>query len=204
MAEILKTFILSEDHHSLNAVIEPPVTITTVQSKLDETAMQQDYFQQGFNQGLAQAQQELNEQSNKLTALLHSIPQAVSANRQHLSQDIADIVFAIIQPLFIHQQQNKESIAERISQTIQLLNNKHNLELFLHPDDLALLQRKELSIDVSACKNLRVMADDKLRLGGCVIKSEHGLFDAGIERQIDNLKQILLQIKNGEPRDELV
>lgn len=206
MAEILKNVRLGEDIQYLGSVPydeEPNLPLTEQETPGEESLREryQNAYTEGFDAGQAQARLDMAAQCQTLDTLLETIPDAICNNRHQLSGEIADIVLTMMQAFFVNQQQNKDSIAQRVTQTITLLNNKHNLELFLHPDDLALLKQGELNIDLSACQGLRVIADEKLRLGGCVIKSEHGLFDAGIERQIDNLKQVLLQLKNGEKRD---
>jgi flagellar assembly protein FliH len=173
-------------------------TITDLTLMDDLTLIKEHSFNQGFSEGLVQATAQIAEQKKTLNNLLQSIPAAISEHRLQLSTEIADIVLSIAQQFFIHQQQNKESIAQQITQTITQLNNKQNIELSLHPHDLALLQKGQIKINLKQCKNLRVIADDDLRLGGCVVRSEHGVFDAGIERQIDRLKHALLEIKNGE------
>ncbi|MGQ3891450.1 FliH/SctL family protein [Legionella sp. CNM-4043-24] len=206
MAEILKQVHISDAIHYLGQSHPIPVNDTqeaSVSGEDDHSALLEKYRQQGFIQGQEQARREMAEHITRLHALLASIPQAVCDNRKQMASEIADIVFSIVQPLFIHQQQDPDSLSRRIEQSIQLLNSRHNLELSLHPDDIQALKQGELNLDLQGCKNLKIVSDDSLHLGGCLIKSEHGLFDAGLERQIDNLKQVLLRIKNGERHDEL-
>lgn len=220
MAEIFKSVIISEDVVSLKPSLASvdlkfPVENTLIElekikeldkeelERIKDLAREEGYksgFNQGLSDGLAQANMQVTEQVNALNGLLQSIHSAISENRLQLSTEIADIVFGIAQQFFIQQQQNKESIAHQIAQILTQLNDKQNIELSLHPHDLALLQQGQVTIDMGQCKNLRITPDTGLRLGGCIIKSEHGVFDASIERQIDNLKQVLLQIKQGEPR----
>lgn len=169
-------------------------------NETDRLAEDEITWQSGYSQGLfdgaLQERAVLNEQINTLNSLLQSIPQAINNNRQQLSTDIADIVLLIVSKFFIHQQQNKEAITQQIDQVILQLNNKQNLEITLHPHDLALIQQNEIQVNLQDCKNVRLKADENLRLGGCIVNSEHGVFDAGIERQIDNLKQVLLRMKS--------
>ncbi len=149
----------------------------------------------GLTDGIAQENARLHDQFNTLDALLHSIPEAISENRRLLSAEIADIVLLIAHKLFINQQQNKDSIRHQITQIIDELNNKQSIEIALHPHELALIQQDGINIDTQSCKNLTLIPDVSLRLGGCIVKSAHGMFDAGIERQIDNLKQVLLHMR---------
>ncbi len=161
----------------------------------DNDKARDDGYSQGLTDGIDQEQARLHDQFSTLSALLHSIPEAISENRRILSAEIADIVLLIAHKLFINQQQNKESIAHQITQIIAELNNKQNIAIALHPRELALIQQGGIHIDTQACKNLTLLPDVSLRLGGCIVKSEHGVFDAGIERQIDNLKQVLLHMR---------
>jgi len=217
MAEIFKAILVSDDTIHLKPSItanEPDLTVQTAakpveadMEKVNDITKQrcEEAFQSGFNQGLsegiAKANTNMEEQITVLGNLLQSIPEAINANRLLLSNDIADIVLLIIQQFFINQQHSKEIISLQINQALAQLHDKQNIELALHPKDLTLLQQGKLKIDLKQCKNLRVVPDENLRLGGCIVRSKHGVFDAGIERQIDNLKQVLLQIKQGEARE---
>lgn len=197
MAEILKNTQLSEDIVYLHAV--KPLVVESIETPLpveekplpDLTAI----FNQGLAEGVAQSTTQLQKESELLASLLDSIPQAIASNRLQLTEDIADIVLVIVQQFFINQQYSKEALAQQIQATIAQLNDKQTITLSLHPQDLLLLQKGQLPLDLKQYKNLRIMPDDSLRLGGCIITSDHGVFDASIEKQIDSLKQALLQIR---------
>ena len=213
MADIFKNAMMSDDivyltsflapvELSLEKAVIPAEKVTDINEPfLSALQAQETGFNQGFAAGLAEAHTQMAEQIHALNVLLQSIPVAISENRLQLSTEIADIVLSIAQQFFIHQQQDEEAIALQITQTITQLNDKQNIELSLHPQDLALLKQDKIKIDLKQYKNLRVTSDDSLRLGGCIVRSEHGVFDAGIERQIDNLKNVLLRMKHGELRE---
>ena len=219
MAQIYKSVIISEDvvHLNLNSIASVIVSPETMTEAIELTTITEEELiqikalardegytsghSQGLSDGIEQANALITEPMKTLNALLQNIPTAISENRRQLSTDIADIVLSITQQLFIHQQHNQDTIAQQISWAIEQLNDKQNIELSLHPHDVALLQQGKINIDLQHCKNLRVIPDESLRLGGCIIRSEHGVFDAGIERQIDNLKQVLLQMKHRDQHD---
>lgn len=183
---------LKLDEHKPNA--EETVNL------IKEHSYQEGYqlgFDKGLFEGAAQTKAQMMDKTNTLNALLQTIPDAISDNREQIATEIADIVLTITQQFFIYQQQNHEAIAKQVMQIITQINDKQNIDISLHPQDIALIQEGKINIDVKECKNIRIIPDENLRLGGCVIQSKHGLFDASIERQIDNLKQVLLQIKHG-------
>lgn len=213
MAEIFKSVTISDEVVSL----KPKEAMTAIKKyealpeKADDLSdeltqhIKEEAYQLGFKEGLvegaAKEKADTAEQLKLLNDLILCIPTAISDNRLQLSSEIADIVLIITQQFFINQQHSKDEIAKQINQILAQLNDKQNIELTLHPRDVVLLQNGLLNLDLKQCKNLRITPDETLRLGGCLIRSEHGVFDAGIERQIDSLKQALLQIKQGDPHE---
>ncbi|MDI9817554.1 MULTISPECIES: FliH/SctL family protein [unclassified Legionella] len=216
MAEVFKQIITNEESVYLNQAIEEespkPVKEKSCAEEHDsdfnllkEQAREEGYktgFTQGMAEGFKQGEQQAARQATRLLQqlenLLQTIPQAVKENRQALKTEIADIVLAIAQQFFVYQQQNKEAITMQINHALEQVNHKQSITLILHPNDLALLQNNQLKINAHQYQDLRITADETIRLGGCLIKSEHGIFDASIERQIDRLKQVLVQIKQRE------
>ncbi len=196
MANIFRKVTISHETVSLKAIPDIELTLQPVSIEEPQNSEQarSEGYAQGFSEGVTQELNRLIEKEKRLDSLLQSIPTAINKNRLLLSTEIADIVLLITQQLFINQQQNKETLVHQITQIIDQLNEKQAIEIALHPNDLPLLQH----VDLRQCKNMRILADESLRLGGCIVRSEHGVFDAGIERQIDNLKRVLLQMKQGE------
>ncbi|MFC3909486.1 FliH/SctL family protein [Legionella dresdenensis] len=215
MADIYKNSIISDEIIVLGSTESNPVSetddiageqVAEANSEIREQAREAGYnigFQQGYDEGLQQAEQATAVHQHQLQQLLDAIPEAIRQNREHLTGEIADIVLAVCQQYFIRQQHTRETISQQVSQALSQINQQQSIEICLHPQDLALLKQGEITLDLSRHKNVRLSADDALRLGGCVIRSEHGLFDAGIERQIERLKQLLLQIKQRGPHEEL-
>ncbi|MBA2709672.1 MAG: hypothetical protein H0U57_03645 [Tatlockia sp.] len=212
MAELFKGFNLSKDFFHLEQITKqqlgdkPSEQAKEQDSKeltrSKEKASEEGYkigFKQGFDEGDRKGQElarkAIEELELKIHRLLQTLSHAINENRLSLKTEIADFVLAITERFFIEQQQNKEAIAQQISRALSHVNDKQSLTLVLNPEDLSLLQKGELQVDFSLCQNLRVIADETLKLGGCLIRSEHGVFDAGIEGQIERLKQVLLEIK---------
>lgn len=159
---------------------------------IDRQSSQEAIYLQGFEAGCAQMQAEglkaIDKQKNQLDLLLQNIPQAIADNRLTLQTDIADILLTIIQPWFIHNQKTPTILEQQINQILKELNHQHQVELYLHPEDLQLLQQGKMHLAASHLKGLQVAAEKSLTLGGCIIKSNHGVFKISIAEQISPIK----------------
>ena len=197
MAKILKNITISHEITPIG-VAEPiiPTQVREDEGLIDSEASWQSGYSQGLTDGCAQERALLSEQINTVTQWLLSIPQAIKDHRTQLNSEIADIVLLIVSKFFVNQQQSKEASVHQITQVILQLNEKQQLKIALHPSDLALIQQGDIEIDLQDHERIEFIADERLRLGGCIITSEHGVFDAGIERQIEQLKQVLLKMKS--------
>lgn len=206
MAKIIKQTHIIQDITCLHDDFpDEPVPLADIRqdhqghvSKQDMEHACEEAFQLGYAQGLTEgAEQERQQTAEKvsiLDSLMHSLPTAIDDHRLHLSHDIANIVLMIVQEFFVTQHYDNDAITQRILNILTHMKEHQTIEVILHPQDLALLQQ-----DVFASyTHLRFTSSEHLRLGGCVIKSEHGVFDSSIERQIDNLKQALLDIRGGD------
>jgi len=201
MADILKNRQVGDEFFVIPSHNATPLPLKKEEAQSNPYQLEQEKeasFNQGFalgvEEGRLQALQEEREKNNALAALFISLPEAIHAHRITLSDEIANIVLVIAQQFFIEQQHNKNSILAQINQLLTHINSSETIDIALHPKAIAALGDTPLTLAPQA----KLVADDKLQLGGCIITSEHGVFDASIERQIDNLKQMLLQIKQAD------
>ncbi|MDR3443410.1 MAG: FliH/SctL family protein [Legionella sp.] len=207
MAKLFKNAIISEEIVFLNQPIQAyvePIEDHTYQ--LHELQLKEAY-DQGYLSGKTAERQlieeELGQLKQQLAEALIAIPQAVAQNRLDLSDEIAEIVLVISQQFFIENQHNAEALSQQINQILSQLNNKQTVELCLHPQEITALQNGVIQLDAAHLNGLKIKSDESLALGGYRIKTSHGLFDASIEKQIDKLKEVLLQLKKRGPHAPL-
>lgn len=200
MAKLFKNAVISSEIVSL-VHHEPIATLSSEPAleKTQELQLQHEAYQQGYllgkEEGKALVEQQMALLKQQLEAALIAIPQAVAQNRCELSEEIADIVLLITQQFFIEKESNPHSLELQINQLLQQLNNKQTIDLYLHPKEIAILQKGQIKLEAAHLNGLKIKSDDTLTLGGYVIKTDHGIFDATIEKQINKLKEFLLEIR---------
>jgi flagellar assembly protein FliH len=203
MAKIYKNVLISTEEIFLNqpisAVAIEPEEAPIIINEAEQETLRQEAYDEGHAAGIAKgralAEQELSVLKQQLETSLAVIPNAVAQNRLDLNAEIADIVLLIIQQLFLENPENHAVLTQQINQILTQLNNKHSIELCLHPQEIAALQKGKIQLDASHLNGLKIISDESLSLGGYVIKTNHGVFDANIEKQIDKLKEVLLQLR---------
>lgn len=204
MVKLFKTANITNGSVSLYQPTEP-VRMPTEPS-LDELTQQQikeEATQRGYELGKKEAQAQFNQVKNQLEALISSIPLALAQSRLELETEIADILWSILQGFFIEKQSNKKALEQQINQILTQINAKQSVELHLHPNDITLLQQECFRLETIQLKELKIKSDERLTLGGFLIKTDHGVFDASLEKQVDKLKETLLQLRQGKTHASL-
>lgn len=202
MAKLLKNVVISSETVVLDNMTIKAMAHDHVSAKASELVIEEQVntaYQQGYLAGHAQlieeADQQINQLQQQLATLIQSIPAAIANNRLALSKDIADIVTFITKNYFINQAEQPAALEQQINHILGQLNNQQTVELCLHPQDIKLLKTGTVNLSTHHLNGLTIKQDDSLILGGCIVTTEHGLFDASIEKQIDKLKELLIGIK---------
>lgn len=208
MAKILKNAVISSEVIHITNTTPTPHVISEIEPELiNESALhlkeveilKNEAYQEGYKlgkeEGKAIAEQQMLQIKQQLETTLLAIPQAIEQNRLALNKEIADIVLHVVQQFFAEKEANPQILAQQINQLLKQLNSQQSIELYLHPKEIELLQNGLIQLHTHHLNGLKIKANDNLALGGYVIKTEHGMFDASIEKQIERLKELLIQLR---------
>lgn len=202
MAKLYKQLKTSTEIHYLSyqntslTVEQPDVEVMQeINVESIQAAAYQQGYQAGLSEALEQSTRELDELKQQLHTSLSGIPQVLIAQRNESADEIAQIVLHICEEFFIDKAKNPHEIEQQINRLLSELNQQQNIELYLHPKEIAQLQAGLINLQAQHLNGLKVKSDDNLTLGGYVLKTEHGFFEASIEKNIDKLKQYLLDLR---------
>ncbi len=197
MAQLIKYYNV---HHEENPLPE----VTMEQQKgifySDEQlkALHDAAYQQGYHSGQEDAHahiaQEMVLLKEQLNTLVQQIPTALEQARLQLQPEIAAVTLLIIQRYFVEQAADIHNVEHKINHLLGEMNQQQSIELCLHPRDIHALQSAQIQLQGSK-KQITIKTDETLALGGFIIKTEHGVFDSSIERQINKLKEYLLDLQ---------
>ena len=168
-------------------------------SKLEELA-KHDGFKAGYEEGLEKAQGELEiktrEITEQLNVLLQNIANKVEDDITNLGDILLDVTMASISKVLGHELKNKKNIASIIQNVINLSVSKTNVVVRLSREDYNLLRNNNIKlVNEDEYENLKIIPDDRVTLGGCILETESGTLDGRLETQLTNLHNIILSAK---------
>jgi flagellar assembly protein FliH len=138
---------------------------------------------------LAQACERLTVQANRALSALAEAHRAALAK---LESSVGEVTFAALCRLVSAQVASRSFVVGIVEHTCAALRADLNATVRLHPRDIETLrewlQDEELRVD---SLGLKMIPDESLILGGCVIEAPSGRYDGGIENQLRRLHAVL-------------
>ena len=166
----------------------------------------------GYRNGLKQAETEITERSKELadqmveqrlstvlpavSKLLDEIVSARSHCQAEWESELVDLSTGIAAKLIRRTfAATPEALTGLVQEAVQLAVGKTSLELRLNPGDLeALGDRVRVAVQKSARGiEIKLLGDDKVSAGGCIVVTEHGEIDAQIETMLTRISDELLE-----------
>lgn len=174
--------------------------------------VQAEGHSEGYRNGLKQAETEIAERSQQLadqmveqrlstvlpavSQLLDEIVSARSQCQAEWEHELVDLSTGIAGKLIRKTfEATPEAMTVVVQEAVQLAVGKTSLELRLNPSDLeALGDRVRVAVQESARGiEIKLLGDDKVSAGGCIVVTEHGEIDAQIETMLTRISDELLE-----------
>jgi flagellar assembly protein FliH len=170
-------------------VEEVPIEVIQPFTAEELEAIQQEAYQEGFEQGRREGIANGEQEIRKLVTHLESLAGLLAAPLQTLSEEVElELVQMVItlarQVLHRELASDNEQILAVVHGAMPLLpSNARRVKIFVNPQDLAavrsLLQRR----DADESPQWRLIEEKGISRGGCRIESEHSRIDATVEQR---------------------
>jgi flagellar assembly protein FliH len=146
-----------------------------------------------------QAHAEMQQQYDRLTALLHSIPEEFNRYLSDAEDDMLSLAHEVVCRFLGDSAVSLPSLRAQLRQCLKAWHGRAMLSVHLHPDDVDLLRADEDTAELLRASGfgverstLRWVADPTVLLGGCQFRSSEGALDARLEVQLQALKTTLV------------
>jgi len=136
--------------------------------------------------------------TEKVRITMSVLEDAHRAALRKLEENVGDVAYAAICCLAGDQAASRQFVLGVVERTCARLRGDMSATVRLHPRDIDilrdLLQEGELRVQ---SMGVRVVPDESLELGGCLIEADSGHYDGGLESQLRKLHSILTGVGSG-------
>ena len=141
--------------------------------------------QRGYQDGIDQAK---IENAETMLATLARCNEYYLQVEQKMTGVVLDAVRKIINSF-----DDVDTTASVVREALQLVSNQKQVILHVHPEQVTEVREKISSIlsDFPEVGYVEVIADARLKNGGCILETEVGIIDASIDGQLQALKQAI-------------
>lgn len=197
--EIINKAKVEADYIIKEALLEAKEIVSKASVEVEELKNQvlAEAGEQGYNDGLAQAQQEYE---NLLDVVREIKEQAQIEHKKvldSLESDVVNTILDIARKVISRELQSKENILLLVKEAFEKCSKDHKAVLKLSEQDFEYVNenREKLVSMLERSEDIEIKKDMSLKEGGCVIETPFGSVDAGaykkLEKIEDDFKSIL-------------
>lgn len=196
---------------SIDRLISKTITSQSTQENIEESdssnekaEIEKAYAkakQEGYLAGLEAAkekgQKDLNAALKQITDLLHSLKDIHEVLFQEIENSAVEVVFEAVAKIIGHAAIDKKMAYNITREAIEQVKNRDKIIIRVSTQDYEMINAALHQADNAELlkKNLTVVADNLVQLGGCLIETEAGSIDARLEIQLQRLKDTLLGVR---------
>lgn len=158
-------------------------------------------YEEGYRQGREAGEKQISEKADALDQILANLSAPLSQVDQHIAKELIQLSVKLAETV-IHQrvELQPEMIQEQVSSALATLSRRPTaISIRLNPEDAQILQklRPDTIADASSESSIdpdsyRIIADEKMHRGGCILKTPTTTVDATIEKQLRDLLESML------------
>ena len=156
----------------------------------------QEGKQEGYQHGLEEGQQLINEKASQLTAILNTLTKPLEQLDGRVEDELVSLAMSVARHLIRRELKADPShVIAAVRQAVELLPvSTNNIRVILHPEDAALV-KESLSMNDEDGQRWKIVEVPIISRGGCNVETEHSRIDATIESRIN---AVIAQVLGGE------
>ena len=167
---------------------------------------EKDSFDRGLREGRTQGIQEteakaredaqaaVDRQLSLLEELVKELNQARGKVLAKAQEDILKLAMVIAARITHNEVRESDVIANNVREAINMAAGQQRIKIRLHPSDVAAIDscKESLVKTVSSLERIEIVEDGEIIPGGCVVETGDGSVDARLDRQMEEIRKVLL------------
>lgn len=152
-------------------------------------------YKEGFDEGKEIAINETKEKNKLLSKIIDDLEtQKCSLDHEHETAAI-EVAYAALVKIIGKKLADKETLVAIIKQISSELSYVDSLVIHLSRSDYVMLQDDNEIIELFKDKHMKMVVDERVTIGGCIIESTGASLDGRLEVQFQLLKDALLNAR---------
>ena len=168
------------------------------QAKQEAEVMRQNAYQEGLNngyqEGLVQAQTELAQQSAALEEQMRELEEEYRTRQKTMEPELVNVLCDIYEHVFqVNFASKKDMILYLLQSTMGNISDNKEFIVKTSSEDFAFVKenRGKIATFALGADSVDVMEDATLKKNQCIIETEGGVFDCSVDVQLDALRKAL-------------
>lgn len=160
----------------------------------DADAIRNEARELGYKEGLERASVETAQALQVVAKMVREASEQKWKVVHGAEADIVELALEIAEKVIAeHVKVSPATVANVARKALMLAVERENLAIRVNPDDLETIKttREELMSAMDGIKKIEVIADRRVRSGGCVIETNAGNIDARVDSQLNEIEQSL-------------
>lgn len=168
------------------------------QSKLEAERIKNEAYNEGYALGYEAGEKKANLELESKYAQVMSLVESIRLEKEeHIKEnkkDIIELIFTLLEKVIDTIVDVKpEIINNLIEKIIEHVQESEKITIKINPIHVPYLDNSIKKIQNSCIDQVKVIEDESLKIGDCLILTETGSVESIIEKQIDLLKDALLE-----------
>ncbi len=174
------------DNWELPNLAKPRAIPTLKELEEIRQAAQDEGQRQGYQQGLAQAQDEINAEKQKIAQVLQVLNEPLMVVSEVVEKDLVELCKHVMQALLKREYEQKpEELLGVIKRArAELMQPSLQLVIHMNPEDIACVRNAASANDLVNCQ---LVEDQTLGRGDCMVNTDQGRMDATLYHRIEAL-----------------
>jgi len=192
-----------EEARAIITAAREEAELMQIQAQQAADEVKQQAFQDGYRQGLEQANLEMADLKSQAQYLVEEARAEKLKTIKECEGDILRLAMAIARKVVTAELRiNPDAILSVIQESIALLDNPDNVTVHVNPAELNHVL-KEIGSTLYSDANqedikVKVIPDNSITAGGCTVESEVGMIDARLETRLDNMEQLMQELSGDD------
>lgn len=167
-------------------------------------AGREEGLRRGYEEGMARAREEVSERAREFLRVLDGISASVREAQEELLSQVEVKVVRILEVLLSkllrrEVELDREVIVRLLKEVFSRLSDRDEVVVYLSPRDFKVFEegRSQFADFLREIKSFKVVLDEHVEDGGCVVETRLGVVDARVRSQLERLSSVVDELLRG-------